>query len=334
MLVNAYAALEHGQPLVAWNYDTPDLKPHEVLLRVLACGLCHSDLHMIDNDWKSSAYPLVPGHEVVGEVLQKGNALTHLRPGQRVGVGWQRSSCLHCEDCLRGNENLCNDHTGLITHGHGGFASHVVADGRFCFPLEDALPTEFAGPLMCGGITVYSGLRHAGMTSGQRIGIIGVGGLGHLAVQFASKLGNTVTVFTTSDEKAHHAARLGAHESIIVRRGSLAHPPKKPLDIILSTVPTSIPCELYLNLLAADGTLCFVGIPNEPVVIPLTPMLTKRRRVMASPIGGRAMMHAMLDVAARFAIQPTIERFPMSELNTAIAKLRRNSVRYRAVLTN
>jgi alcohol/geraniol dehydrogenase (NADP+) len=334
MLVNAYAALERGQNLVAWNYESADLKPHEVMLRVLACGLCHSDLHMIDNDWKLTDYPLVPGHEIVGEVLEKGSALSHLKSGQRVGVGWQRSSCLHCEDCLRGNENLCDANTGLITHGHGGFANHVLVDGRFCFPLDDGLPTEFAGPLMCGGITVYSGLRYAGMTSGQRIGIIGVGGLGHLAVQFASKLGNTVTVFTTSDEKAHQAARLGAHESIIVRRGALAHQPKKPLDLILSTVPTSIPCELYLDLLGSDGTLCFVGVPNEPLAIPLFPLLLKRRRVMASPIGGRAMMRAMLDLATRFGIQPTIERFPMSEVNTAIAKLRRNSLRYRAVLVN
>jgi uncharacterized zinc-type alcohol dehydrogenase-like protein len=172
------------------------------------------------------------------------------------------------------------------------------------------------------------------MSSGQRIGIIGVGGLGHLAVQFASKLGNTVTVFTTSDEKAHQAARLGAHDAIMVRRGGLADSPKKPFHIILSTVPTSIPCELYLNLLDSDGTLCFVGVPSEPVEVPLFPLLAKRRRVMASPIGGRAMMREMLEIATRYGIKPTIERFPLSEVNTAIAKLRRNSVRYRAVLTN
>jgi uncharacterized zinc-type alcohol dehydrogenase-like protein len=332
MRVNAYAALERGQPLVPWTYETQELKPEQVLLRVLACGLCHSDVHMIQNDWNATHYPIVPGHEVVGEIVEKGSALTHLSIGQRVGVGWQRSACLHCDDCLRGNENLCNENTGLITHGHGGFADHVVTDGRFCFALDPALPSEFAGPLMCGGITVYSGLRYAGMSSGQRIGIIGVGGLGHLAVQFASKLGNTVTVFTTSDEKAQQAARLGAQEAIIIRRGSLAESPGAPFDIILSTVPTSIPCETYLNLLGSDGTLCFVGVPNEPIQIPLHALLIKRRRVMASPIGGRAMMHDMLGVATRLGIRPTIEQLPMAEINTAITRLRRNAVRYRAVL--
>jgi uncharacterized zinc-type alcohol dehydrogenase-like protein len=334
MRVNAYAALERGQQLVPWTYETQPLRPEQVLLRVLTCGLCHSDAHMIQNDWNATTYPIVPGHEVVGEIVETGGGLPHLRTGQRVGVGWQRSACLHCDDCLRGNENLCHEHTGLITHGHGGFADYMVADGRFCFELDDALPSEFAGPLLCGGLTVYSGLRCAGMSSGQRIGIIGVGGLGHLAVQFSSKLGNTVTVFTTSDEKAQQAARLGAAEAIIVRRGALSEPPRKPFDIILSTVPTAIPCELYLNLLGSDGTLCFVGIPNEPNLIPVRPLMAKRRRVMASPIGGRAMMREMLDAALRLAIRPTIEQHPMAEINTALARLRRNVIRYRAVLTN
>ncbi len=332
MRVNAYAALERGQNLTAWGYESEGLKPNEVLLRVLACGLCHSDVHMIQNDWDTSTYPLVPGHEVVGEVRENGSSFNHLKIGQRVGVGWQRSACLHCRDCLRGNENLCTENTGLITHGHGGFADHLVVDGRFCFPLEKTLPTEFAGPLMCGGITVYSGLRSAGMTSGQRIGIIGVGGLGHLAVQFASKLGNSVTVFTTSDEKAEQASRLGACDAVIVRRGELSQSPSRLFDIILSTVPTSIPSEVYLNLLDSDGTLCFVGVPSEPMEVPLLPLLAKRRRVMGSPIGGRAIMCEMLEAAARFGVQPMIEKFPLSEVNTAISKLHRNLIRYRAVL--
>jgi len=331
MRISAYAAADRGLPLAPWSYDTQPLQPHEVLVRVRACGICHSDLHMIDNDWQMTRYPLVPGHEVVGEVIEAGTA-SHLKSGLRVGVGWQRSACLHCEDCFKGDENLCNETTGVITHGHGGFAEFLVMDSRFCFPLPDDLATDLAGPLMCGGITVYSGLRHAGMSSAQRIGIIGVGGLGHLAVQFASKLGNTVTVFTTTDEKAQEAARLGAHEAVIVRHGEMSRTPRRPFDLILSTVPASIPCELYLNLLGSDGVLSFVGVPDEPLHIPLLPLLVKRRRVMASPIGGRAMMHEMLDVAARFGIQPVIETFPLSDVNNALAKLRKNRVRYRAVL--
>jgi uncharacterized zinc-type alcohol dehydrogenase-like protein len=331
MRVNAYAATDRGLSLVPWSYDTPSLRPHEVLIRVRACGICHSDLHMIDNDWQMTRFPLVPGHEIVGEVVEAG-LLNYPKPGTRVGVGWQRSACLHCEDCLRGDENLCSASEGVISHGHGGFAEFLVMDGRFCFPLPDDLATDLAGPLLCGGITVYSGLRHAGMSSGQRIGIIGVGGLGHLAVQFASKLGNTVTVFTTTDEKAQEAARLGAQDAILVRHGEMSRAPRHSFDLILSTVPASIPCELYLNLLGSDGVLSFVGVPDEPLNIPLFPLLLKRRRVMASPIGGRAMMHEMLETAARFGIQPVVETFPLADVNLALARLRKNRVRYRAVL--
>jgi uncharacterized zinc-type alcohol dehydrogenase-like protein len=333
MKVQAYAALERGQSLTSWSYESQRLQPDEVLLRVRACGICHSDIHMIDNDWQISHYPIVPGHEVVAEVLEIGSSVTHLRAGARVGVGWQRSACLHCPDCLKGDENLCAASTGVISHGRGGFADHLVMDSRFCFALPDDLATNVAAPLLCAGITVYAALRAAGMRSGQQIGIIGVGGLGHLAVQFASKLGNRVTVFTTTDDKAEHAARLGAHEAIIVRRGELSAKPARPLDLILSTVPTAIPCDAYLNLLGSDGTLSFVGVPDAPLTIPVNLLLAKRRRVMASPIGGRAAMVEMLETAARFGIQPLIETFPLGDVNTALTKVRRNTVRYRAVLT-
>jgi alcohol/geraniol dehydrogenase (NADP+) len=332
MHIHAFAALEQGRPLVPWTYPSSAPQPNEVLVKVRACGLCHSDLHMIDNDWHQSHFPLVPGHEVVGEVAEAGSNVSHLRPGTRVGVGWQRSACLHCTDCLRGNENLCSQATGLISHGHGGFADHLIVDSRFCFPLPEDLPTDLAGPLLCGGITVYSGLRFAGMSSGQRIGIIGVGGLGHLAVQFAHKLGNDVTVFTTTQDKAETAGRLGAHDAILVRRSEFSRLPDKPFDLILSTVPAAIPCDIYLNLLGSDGVLCFVGVPSESLSIPLFPLLVKRRRVMASPIGGRAMMQEMLETAARFGVQPMIERFPLADVNTAVAKVRHNAIRYRAVL--
>ena len=332
MNIHAFATLERGRPLVPWTYSSSSLQANEALVRVLACGLCHSDIHMIDNDWHQSHYPLVPGHEIVAEVVEVGASADSVRPGMRVGIGWQRSACLHCRDCLRGNENLCDQATGVISHGYGGFADYLVIDSRFCFPLPDDIPTELAGPLLCGGITVYSGLRFAGMSSGQRIAIIGVGGLGHLAVQFASKLGNDVTVFTTTQDKAETAGRLGAHDAILVRRSEFSRLPDKPFDLILSTVPAAIPCDIYLNLLGSDGVLCFVGVPSESLTIPLAPLLAKRRRVMASPIGGRALMREMLDTAARHGIQPMIERFPLADINTAVGKVRHNTIRYRAVL--
>lgn len=332
MKINALAVREKGQALAPWSYEAAAPQPHEVLVKVLACGICHSDVHMMDNDWRMATYPLVPGHEVVGVVLETGAAVRHLKPGTRVGIGWQRSACLQCEDCLRGNDNLCDHSTGVISHGHGGFADHLVMDANFCFPIPADVATEHAGPLLCGGITVYSGLRHAGMGSGLRVGVIGLGGLGHLAVRFARALGNSVTVFTTSPDKAEEAAKLGAHDAILVRDGQLSRPPAKPFHILLSTVPAALPCDLYLNLLSGDGVLCFVGVPGAPVSVPVFPLLVKRRRIMGSPIGSRAMIREMLENAARFGVRPIIETFPMSGANDAIAKVRNNSIRYRAVL--
>jgi uncharacterized zinc-type alcohol dehydrogenase-like protein len=287
---------------------------------------------MMDNDWQMAQYPLVPGHEVVGEVVEAGSGVKHLKTGQRVGVGWQRSACLTCTDCLRGNENLCSANQGVIVGHHGGFADHMVMDSRFCFPLPEGIATEAGGPLMCGGITVYSALRFAGMTSGQEIGVIGVGGLGHMAVRFASRLGNRVTAFTTSRDKAEFASRLGAHEAIVVEDGKVPQTLRRPLQIIINTVPLHLDWNAYLNLLDSDGVLTFVGVPAGPSQIDLMNLLFKRRRVMASPIGGRAVMEDMLINADRFGIEPIVETFPLSDCNAAVTKVRDNTIRYRAVL--
>lgn len=332
MKVNAYAAHAPGQPLQAWSYETPPLQAGEALVRVLACGLCHSDIHMIDNDWGITHYPLVPGHEIVGEVVEAGSAVTHLRRGMRVGIGWQRSACGQCEDCLRGQDHLCDESTGVITHGYGGFATHVVVDARYCFPLPDGLPTEVAGPLLCGGVTVYSALRAAGMGSGLRIGVIGVGGLGHMAILFASRLGNQVTAFTTTEAKAREAAELGAHEAILLRDGKPSGKPARPLHVLLNTAPVPIPVEDFLELLGSDGVLCYVGVPTAPLAVPLWPLLVKRRRIMASPIGSRGTIMEMLENAAVFGIRPRVETFRLAQVNEAIARVRQNAVRYRAVL--
>jgi uncharacterized zinc-type alcohol dehydrogenase-like protein len=327
----AWAAKDVGNPLEPWSYEMGDPGSREVVIRVVTCGICHSDLHAIDNDWQMSEYPLVPGHEVVGVVEEVGSEVTHLRTGQRVGVGWLQNACLHCHECLHGNENLCSEGEALIFDGYGGFADYVKVDSHFAFPLPDGISDESAGPLLCGGITVFSGLREAGMTSGQRIGVIGVGGLGHMAVQFASKLGNRVTVFTTSDDKARFASELGAHEAIVVDGRT---PPKleSRFDIILSTAPADLDWNAYLQLLASDGTLNFVGVPPSNVEFPIFSLLPKRRRVMASPTGGRADIVDMLKVANDFEIAPVTETFPMKEVNRAIEKVRKNQVRYRAVV--
>lgn len=332
MQINALAAMKRGAQLTPWEYAMDRLGAHECLIKVHACGICHSDLHMVDDDWRASTYPLVPGHEVIGEVLETGSAVTHLKPGTRVGVGWQRAACLECADCVRGDENLCDQNQSVIS-GHGGFAEHVVVDSRFAFRIPAGIETTHGGPLLCGGITVYSALRHAGMTSGQHIGVIGIGGLGHLAVQFASKLGNRVTAFTSSADKAELATALGAHEVVLTGEGA-GSAPSRPLDILLTTAFVNLEWDSYLSMLASDGTLSIVGALTEPMRISSFPLMLKRRKITGSVIGGRAMISDMLRIADEFGVQPVVETFPMQEANRALDKVRRNAIRYRAVLLN
>jgi len=333
MKINAWAAQEQRGRLEPFSYDlsTPPAG-NDCVIKVKACGICRSDIHMLDNDWQLSSYPLVPGHEVVGEVLEVGEAVSHLRPGDRVGVGWQRAACMACSRCLAGDENLCDQNEALIVKGRGGFADHLAVDARFAFKLPDGLQTRSAGPLLCGGITVYSALHHAGMTSGGRIGVIGVGGLGHLAVLFASRLGNRVTVFTTSADKAELAGQLGADEAIVVPRGAAPPAPRQKLDLLLNTVPYPLDWAAYLEHLQPDGTLCFVAAPAEPLSVSIFPLLVRRQRIMGSPIGGRAMIDRMLRAADRFGVAPLVETFPLAQVNEALQRVRDNRVRYRAVL--
>lgn len=236
---------------------------------------------------------------------------------------------MECKDCLRGNENLCSKNKGTIVGRHGGFGSHVQIDSRFCFKIPEELESAVASPLLCAGITVYSALRYAGMTSGQNIGIIGIGGLGHLAVQFAAKLGNRVTVFTTSPDKEKFALENGASEVVVgTPKGT-----KNKLNIILNTTHNDLDWPRFLSLLDSDGTLTFVGVPPSTLSnVHVGMLLNKRLRIMGSPIGGRAMINEMLEIAAKHKIAPVIEKFPSARANEAISKVRANKIRYRAVL--
>ena len=334
MKVTALAVHAPGEPLRPFEYATGPMLGHDCLIKVHACGLCHSDIHMMDGDWDMTTYPIVPGHEAVGEVVEVGPQVNHLKVADRVGVGWQSGACLHCMDCLRGNPQMCDDNKATVVHQHGGFGDYLAVDSRFAFPIPDAISTELAGPLLCGGITVYSGLRHAGMTGGQEIGVIGIGGLGHLAVQFAAKLGNRVTVFTSSPDKAEFAARLGAHEAVVINRdGTVPDKPSRRLDIIMDTVAADKDYNAYLNCLDSDGVFNLVGVPLEAVSLSVFAFQDKRRRVMGSPIGSPAEMGEMLGLAAQYGIAPITESFPFERANDAVQRLRDNQVRYRAVLT-
>lgn len=332
MTIKTMAALTQGADLVPWHFDPAPLGPFDCLVKTLSCGLCRSDVHMIDNDWTIARYPLVPGHELIGEVVEKGTSVSDLKLGDRVGIGWQRSACLKCRECLRAHENLCPELKGLIVDYHGGYASHVVADSRFCFRMPAGLGTETAGPLLCGGVTVYSALQYAGLGSGQEIGVVGLGGLGSLAVQFASKLGNRVTAYTRTKDKAADAVRLGASEAILLADGRPTDKPSRPLDIVISTVPRHMDWSAILDQMSTDSTLTFVAIPPDPLTLGLDKLLFQRRRIMSSNIGSRAMIAEVLSIAERFGIEPVVERFPLTEVNRAIAKLRAHQIRYRAVL--
>lgn len=335
MNVHALAAHAPGESLRPFEYETGPMNGHDCLIRVAACGLCHSDIHVVDNDWGGPTYPMVPGHEAVGLVVEAGPLVTHLKIGDRVGVGWQSGACLHCLDCLRGNAQMCEvDQRATIIQQYGGFGDHMTVDARFAFPVPEGISTKAAGPLLCAGITVYSGLRHAGMKGGQEIGVIGIGGLGHLAVQFAAKLGNRVTVFTSSPDKAEFAARLGASEAVVTGRdGGVTEKPSRPLDIILDTVAAAKDYNAYLSCLASDGVFNLVGVPSEPISLSVFSFQEKRRRIMGSPIGSPAEIMEMLALAERYSITPLVETFPFERANEAIQRVRDNRGRYRAVLT-
>jgi uncharacterized zinc-type alcohol dehydrogenase-like protein len=333
MNVTALAAYAPGEPLRPFEYETEAPQGHDCLLKVEACGLCHSDIHMMDGDWDMTTYPIVPGHEAIGKIVEVGPLVHHLKPGDRVGVGWQSGACLHCMDCLRGNQQMCDNNKATIVHQHGGFGDYLKVDSRFAFLIPDGLATELAGPLLCGGITVYSGLRHAGMTGGQEIGVIGIGGLGHLAVQFAAKLGNRVTVFTSSPDKAEFAARLGAQEAVVINRdGTVPNKPSRRLNIIIDTVAADKDYNAYLHCLDSDGVYNLVGVPLEAVSFSVFAFQDKRRRVMGSPIGSPAEIKEMLALSAEYGIAPIIETFPFERVNDAVQRVRDNKVRYRAVL--
>ena len=330
--INALAAYQPGGLLRPFTYEVGPPEGHQALIKVQACGLCHSDLHVLDGEWGEMKYPLVLGHEVIGEVAALGPLAAQLSVGERVGVGWQSGACLHCRDCLQGDDNLCADQTATILGGRGGFADYLLVDSRFAFSIPPSLGSHAAGPLLCGGVTVYSGLRHAGMGSGQEIGIVGLGGLGHLAVQFAFRLGNRVTAFTTSPDKAAFAVSLGAAEAVVLEPGGKFPAPKRNLDIILDTVPHTLDWEGCLSHLGSDGVLNVVAVPEEPLSIPVLAFQDKRRRTMGSSIGSRSEMRDMLALAAEYGILPLVETFPFSHANEALDRLRANAVRYRAVL--
>lgn len=323
-----------GAELLPFRYDPGELGIQEVEIGITHCGICHSDLHLISNDWGMSQYPFIPGHEIIGSVTAVGSQVRSLKTGQRVGLGWQSNSCGVCEWCTRGLENLCPSSEATCVHRHGGYASRVRANSRFVVPIPDALPSEQAAPLLCGGITVYNPMRDNGINPTSRVGVVGIGGLGHLAIQFARVFGAEVTAFSTSATKEEEARALGAHHFVNTRESKAMKEVAGTHDFILTTANADQDWGVYIQSLRPTGTLCFVGVPPSPVSVQAFPLIAGIRSITGSPIGSPHRIREMLDVAARHNVKATTESFPMAKANEAIEKVKKNKVRYRAVLAN
>jgi uncharacterized zinc-type alcohol dehydrogenase-like protein len=331
-VIHGFATHAAGAELLPYKYDGGELKPRDVEIRISHCGICHSDLHLIDNDWGISQYPFIPGHEIVGTVAKAGSEVVGFAVGDRVGVGWQCGSCGHCEWCRKGLENLCARIQGTCVHRHGGYADAVRVDARFVVPIPADLESEGAAPLLCGGITVYNPLRNHGVNPASRVGIIGVGGLGHLALQFARAFGADVTAFSTSANKEQEALALGAHHFVNTRDSKSLKSLAGHFDFILSTINADQDWNTYLQALRPAGTLVFVGVPPAPLALQVFPLMAGQRSIAGSPIGSSWQLREMLDVAARHRIKAQTERFSFDKVNTALDKVRKNQIRYRAVL--
>jgi len=331
MPIHAYAAHEKRGRLEPFDYEPDPLGPHDVEIAISHCGICHSDVHLVDGDWGVGSYPMVPGHEIVGSVLEVGPAVRHLKVKGRVGVGWQRGACLACEDCGRGNENLCASEEATCVDHHGGFADRIRVDARFAFPIPDALASESAAPLLCGGVTVYAPLARLARPS-MRVAIVGIGGLGHLALQFARAMGCEVTALSSSPAKEEDARRFGAHHFVATNERGALKGLSRRFDVVLSTAFVSQDWPRLVSALRPNGTLCLVGASAEPLSLPVFPLIGAQRSVTGSAIGGRPALREMLDFAAWHGVRARGRVRPMAEADGALAEVREGGARYRTVL--
>ncbi len=330
--IKSWAANGAGQPLRPFSYDPGPLGPDEVEIAVEHCGLCHSDLSMWENEWGRTVYPLVPGHEVIGTVAAAGPEVRGLHEGQRVGLGWFARSCLRCSACLNGDYHLCADAQATIVGRHGGFAERVRCHWIWAQPLPEALAPATSGPLFCGGITVFAPVLETGVRPVDRVGVVGIGGLGHLALQVLRAWGCEVTAFTSHPDKDEAARALGAHHVVGSRDEAALNARAGQFDFVLVTTSASLDWARWLSLLAPHGRLHFVGAVLEPLAIPVFGLIGGQKQVSGSPLGRISTIRDLLQFSTRHGIAPQVERFPMSRVNEALAALRSGEVRYRIVL--
>lgn len=332
-IVKAYAAAEKGAALQPFEYEQGLLGPDQVDITVRHCGICHSDLSMLDDEWGLSQYPLVPGHEIIGTIAHLGEGVRHLQPGQTVGVGWNSGACLTCQQCLSGHHNLCPAAEGTMVGRPGGYATRVRAQATWAIPLPDDIAAAEAGPLFCGGITVFNPIVQNGILPTHRVGVVGIGGLGHLALRFLHAWGCEVWAFSTSADKEAEARKLGADYFINTREADALEKVTGAFDMILITVNVPLDWDAYIAALAPRGRLHIVGAAPE-VTAAVFPLIAGQKSLGASPVGSPAVIATMLAFAARHGIAPVTEHFPMSRVNEALDHLRAGRARYRIVLDN
>ncbi|WP_316691403.1 MULTISPECIES: NAD(P)-dependent alcohol dehydrogenase [Xanthomonas] len=334
----AYAALEKEGAMVPWQFERRAVRATDVAIKVLFCGVCHSDLHSV-NKW-ASEYPLVPGHEIVGEVIELGAEVEGFTLGQRVMIGTIVDSCRHCAPCQAHDEVYCHAFPTLTFDGvdrvdgsrtRGGYSEYYVSDARFVYPLPDGLDPAGAAPLLCAGITCFAPLHRYGIGPGHTVGVVGIGGLGHLGIKFARAMGAHVVAFTTSPKKAAEAHRLGAHEVVVSTDAAQMQAQAYRFDFILDTVSRSYPMNDMLKALNLDGTLCTLGLPDQLDFRPVL-LAMGRRKVTSSGTGGTADTHSMLAFCQQHGIVADIELIKLQDINAAFERVHNNDVHYRFVI--
>jgi alcohol dehydrogenase (NADP+) len=340
----AYAATSPTTAMQPFSIERRAVGPTDVKIQILFCGVCHSDLHQVRDEWHGTMptqYPCVPGHEIVGRVVAVGGKVTRFREGDFAGVGCMVASCGTCPSCRSGLENYCEQMptftyngvdaaTGAVTYG--GYSESIVVDEKFTLRIAKTLDLAATAPLLCAGITTYSPLRHWNVGKGQKVGIVGLGGLGHMGVKFAHAFGAHVVLFTTSESKRADGLRLGADEVVVSRNADEMVKHVNSLDFILDTVSAPHDVNAYFPLLGLNGTLTMVGAPDEPLPTAVINLLFKRRSFAGSIIGGIAETQEMLDFCAEHGITADIERIGIQEIETAFARLLRSDVKYRFVI--
>jgi uncharacterized zinc-type alcohol dehydrogenase-like protein len=339
----AYAAFDNTSPLRPFDAPRRDPRAKDVTIDILYCGICHSDLHQVKNDWKNSKYPMVPGHEIVGRVVAVGDKVAKVKPGQLVGVGCMVDSCRECDPCKRGLEQYCEKRNTQTyndverdgtTPTYGGYSKRVVVEERFVLRIAEQARLEAVAPLLCAGITTYSPLRHWKVGKGSRVGVVGLGGLGHMAVKIAAAMGAEVTLFSSSDRKREDAKRLGAHEYVVSSEKAQMRKQSGRLDFIIDTVSADHDITGLLMALRLDGTMVLVGAPEKPLALPPFPLLMNRRSIAGSGIGGIPETQEMLDFCVEHKLTADVEVVPIQKVNEAYERLQKADVRYRFVIDN